>query len=169
MTQTWQQHVQHRLYQAWEVPDREKGHGEAKRHRLAVRVNPHISRKGQQKGGVPKPLDFQGIPCEVVCGLAMRTCYTSRFPSPKSSKQRVSGFSHLWLQGSRQAFLKAHEGKCHGWPKGTLLRHRCNTFCTCHVMDLAGWIYVTWHEDRSVFLTCMEDGYMFLKADMFGS
>ena len=60
--------------------------------------------------------------CEVACGLAMRTCYTSRFPSPKSSRQRSSGFSHLWLRGSRQAFLKAHEGKCHSWPKGTLLR-----------------------------------------------
>ena len=44
------------------MPGREKGHGEAKRDRLALRVNPHISRKGQQKGGVPDPLDFHGIP-----------------------------------------------------------------------------------------------------------
>ena len=62
MTQTWQHQVQHRLYQVWEVPGREKGHGEAKRDRLALRVNPYISRKGQQKGGVPDPLDFHGIP-----------------------------------------------------------------------------------------------------------
>ena len=42
LTQTWQHHLQHLLYQVWEVPEREKGHGEAKRERLPVRVNPHV-------------------------------------------------------------------------------------------------------------------------------
>ena len=35
MTQTWQQHVQHLLYQVREVPEREKGHGEAKKGQTA--------------------------------------------------------------------------------------------------------------------------------------
>ena len=60
--------------------------------------------------------------CEVACGLAMQNLLHFSISKSQSSRRRASGFSHLWLQSSRQAFLKAHEGKCHSWPKGTLLR-----------------------------------------------
>ena len=43
------------------MPGREKGHVEAKRDRLPVRVNPHVSRKGQQKEGVPGRCDSHSV------------------------------------------------------------------------------------------------------------